>query len=80
MDIDKVFYKTLFKNLFSDPYRIRFWDREVEDYGEGECKFEIIFNEPIPKADIIRDSSLAFGEGYMTNKIEIEGSVKDVIG
>ena len=36
MNIDKLFYKTLFKNLFSDPCRIRFWDGEVENYGEGE--------------------------------------------
>lgn len=79
MNVDKVFYKALFKNLFSDPCRIRFWDGEVENYGKGECKFEVIFNEPIPKAEIIADPSLAFGEAYMTNKIEIEGSLEDVI-
>ena len=44
MNFDKVFYKTLFKNLFSDPCKVRFWDGEVENYGEGEIKFEIIFN------------------------------------
>ncbi len=79
MSIDKVFYKTLFKNLFSDTCRIRFWDGEVEDYGEGETKFEIIFNEPISKADILSDPSLAFGEAYMTKKIEVKGSLEDVV-
>ena len=31
------------------------------------------------KADILSDPSLAFGEGYMTKKIEIVGSIEDVV-
>lgn len=77
--IDKIFYKTLFKNLFSDTFELKLWDGSSEVYGEGEVKFKIIFNEPIPKADIIRDPSLTFGEAYMTKKIDIEGSVQTVI-
>lgn len=79
MIIDKVFYKTLFKNLFSDTFELKLWDGSSEIYGEGEVQFKIIFNEPIPKADIIKDPSLAFGEAYMTKKIDIEGSVQKVI-
>ncbi|MBV7274821.1 class I SAM-dependent methyltransferase [Clostridiaceae bacterium UIB06] len=79
MSIDKMFYKTLLESLFSDPFEVEFWDGEVEKYGEGESKFKIIFNEHISKADIIRDPSLAFGEGYMTKKIEIEGTIQGVI-
>lgn len=79
MIIEKTFLKTLLKNLFSDPCRIRFWDGEIVDYKEGDIKFEIIFNEPIHEADILADPSLAFGEGYMTKKIEIKGSIEDVV-
>ncbi|AKA71200.1 SAM-dependent methyltransferase [Clostridium scatologenes] len=79
MSIDKIFYKNLFKNLFSDTCEIRFWDGEVEKYGEGESKFTIVFNEHIPKSDIIRDPFIAFGEGYMTKKLDIEGDVQKVI-
>jgi cyclopropane-fatty-acyl-phospholipid synthase len=79
MIIDKIFYKTLFKNLFSDAFELKLWDGSSEVYGEGKPQFKIIFNEPIPKADIIKDPSITFGEAYMTNKIEIEGSVKKVI-
>ncbi|HEX9025051.1 MAG TPA: cyclopropane-fatty-acyl-phospholipid synthase family protein [Clostridium sp.] len=79
MNIDKAFYKTLLKNLFSDSCKIRFWDGEVVNYGEGKSKFEITFNEPISKAYILSDPSLALGEGYMTKKIEIVGSIQDVI-
>lgn len=79
MFIEKVFYKKFFKNLFSDPFQINFSDGDAEHYGEGEPKFKIIFNEPISKADIIKNPSIALGEGYMTKKIDIEGNVQEVI-
>lgn len=79
MFIDKMFYKTLFKNLFSDTFELKLWDGSSEIYGQGEVKFKIIFNESIPKADIINDPSLTLGEAYMTKKIDIDGSVQEVI-
>ncbi|WP_281418638.1 class I SAM-dependent methyltransferase [Clostridium frigoris] len=79
MVADKLFYKTLLKSMFSDPFEIRFWDGSEEKYGEGESKFKIILNEPIPKGDIINNPSIALGEGYMTKGLEVEGSVQSVI-
>ena len=79
MIIDKIFYKTLFKNLLLDTFELKLWDGSSEIYGKGEVQFKIIFNEPIPKADIIKDPSLTFGEAYMTKKIDIEGSIQKVI-
>ncbi len=77
--IDKVFYRTLFRDLFSDTCTVKFWDGEEETYGEGESRFKLIMNEPIPKSDIISDPSLAFGEAYMNKKLEIEGDLEAVI-
>ncbi len=79
MIIDKPFYKTLFKNIFSDPFQLEFPDGDLVSYGQGEYKFKLIFNEYISKEDIIKDPSIALGEGYMTRKIDIVGSVQDVI-
>lgn len=79
MDINKVFYKNLFKNLFSHPCDVQYWDGEIEHLGIGESKFKLTFNEAISKSDIISDPFMAFGEGYMNKKIEIEGSVQEVI-
>jgi len=79
MNVDKIFYKNLFKGLFSDRYQVEFWDGDMDQFGEGETEFRIILREPIPNSEIIGDSSLAFGEAYMHGKIEIEGSVRDVI-
>ncbi|WP_162523083.1 class I SAM-dependent methyltransferase [Clostridium estertheticum] len=76
---DKLFYKTILKSMFTDPFEIKFWDGIVEKFGEGESKFQIIFNEPISKGDIINDPSITFGEAYMTKKLEIKGSVQSVV-
>lgn len=77
--IDKVFYRALFRKLFSDTCTVRLWDGEEETYGEGESRFKLILNEPIPKQDIISDPSLAFGEAYMNKQLEIEGDLEVVI-
>lgn len=77
--IDNVFCKTLFKDLFSDTCTVKFWDGEEETFGEGESRFRLILSEPIPKADIIADPSMAFGEAYMYKKLEIEGNLQTVI-
>lgn len=77
--IDKVFYKTLFKDLFSDTCTVMFWDGEEIKFGDGDSKFRLIMNEPIPKAEIISDPSLAFGEAYMDKRLEIEGNIQTVI-
>jgi cyclopropane-fatty-acyl-phospholipid synthase len=79
MDLNKAFYKTVFKNLFADPCTIKYWDGEEENYGTGISRFKIILNEPIPKAEFIHDPSMTFGEGYMFKKIEIEGPLQQVV-
>ena len=79
MDVDKVFFKSLFKNLFSRPCLVEFWDEEVVQYGEGDAQFRIIMRNPIPKSEIVGDPSLAFGEAFMHGNIEIKGSVRDVM-
>jgi Cyclopropane fatty acid synthase and related methyltransferases len=79
MSIDKAFYDNILKDMFADPCEVKYWDGEVKMYGEGEAQFRINFNEPIAKSEIINDPSLAFGEGYMHNKIDIDGAVQKVI-
>lgn len=74
-----MFYKTLFKDLFPDTCTVRFRDGEETVFGEGESRFCLIINGPIPKADIIADPSLAFGEAYIDKRLEIEGDLKTVI-
>lgn len=78
-NVNKIFLKGLLKNLFSDSLQIELWDGEVENYGDGDAKFKLIFHEPISKTDIVKDPSMTLGEAYMTRKIDIDGNLEDVV-
>lgn len=77
--LNKSFYKTLLKNLFSESCTIIFWDGEEITYGNGISKFRIIMREPLPISDILTNPSVTLGEAYMHGQIEIDGNIKDVI-
>ena len=77
--LDKVFYKTLLKNTFSNPVEVTYWDGEIAQYGAGEPQFQLIFRDIISKSELIQNPSIAFGEAYMDGIIEVEGNLKDVV-
>lgn len=77
--LEKNFYKQLLKSSFSIPIEVTYWDQTTEKYGEGTPQIKIIFNEPIAIKDIMNNASLALGEAYMDKKIEIKGSIEDLI-
>lgn len=78
MDAKKTLHKLFLNNSFSDTFHVRFWDGEVISYGEGKPLFTIFFNTPIPTKDFIIDPFLALGEGYMSNKVDVQGNLQDV--
>lgn len=77
--LDKIFYKTLLKNTFSNPFEVTYWDGETVQYGEGEPQFKLIFHDIISKGELIQNPSIAFGEAYMDGVIEVEGNLKEAI-
>lgn len=77
--LEKSIYKNIFSNLFSDTCSIKFWDGEEVTYGEGDIRFRIHLKEPLPLSDVISDPSIAFGEAYMHNKLDIDGNIQTVI-
>ncbi|WP_313344086.1 cyclopropane-fatty-acyl-phospholipid synthase family protein [Sedimentibacter sp.] len=79
LDTDKVFYRIFLSKIFNVPFLLKFWDGEEEKYGEGDSKFKIIINSPISKTDIIKNPSMALGEAYMANAIEIDGDLGKII-
>ncbi|WP_312652560.1 cyclopropane-fatty-acyl-phospholipid synthase family protein [Aminipila sp.] len=79
INTDKIFYRSFLKNIFHIPFEIRFWDGEEEKYGEGDSKFKLIFNCPLSKTKLLNDPSLALGEAYMTNEIDIDGDLQNII-
>lgn len=64
---------------FPFPVKVTYWDGKREVYGNGNPNIEIIFNDKIPISDITRNASLALGEAYMDKKIEIKGSLQQLI-
>jgi len=79
INTDKIFYKSFLKNIFHIPFEIRFWDGEEEKYGEGDSKFKLIFNCPLSKTKLLNDPSLALGEAYMTNEMDIDCDLQNII-
>ncbi len=77
--ITKTFYKNLLRKLFTTTCKIRFWDGEEIKLGKGRSKFTIIFHEPLSVSDIISSPSVTLGEAYMHKKLEVDGSIRDVI-
>ncbi|MCO6542228.1 MAG: class I SAM-dependent methyltransferase [Lactobacillus sp.] len=77
--LEKTFYKQLLKSSFNIPIKVNYWDQTTEIYGDGQPQITITFNEAIPMKDIMNNASLALGEAYMDKKIEIEGSIEDLI-
>ncbi|AXX64244.1 class I SAM-dependent methyltransferase [Bombilactobacillus bombi] len=77
--LEKTFYKQLLKSSFNIPIKVNYWDQTTEIYGDGQPQITITFNESIPMKDIMNNASLALGEAYMDKKIEIEGSIEDLI-
>ncbi|MDP4162696.1 MAG: cyclopropane-fatty-acyl-phospholipid synthase family protein [Bacillota bacterium] len=77
--IDKLFYKNMLKNTFSDPIEITFWDGEKVKYGDSEPNFKLIFHDVVSKSELLQNPSIAFGEAYMDGVIEVEGDLKKLI-
>ncbi|WP_338000989.1 cyclopropane-fatty-acyl-phospholipid synthase family protein [Neobacillus terrae] len=77
--IDKLFYKNMLKNTFSDPIEIIFWDGDKVQYGNGEPQFKLTFHDPIPKGDLIQNPSITFGEAYMDGVIDVEGDLQKLV-
>jgi cyclopropane-fatty-acyl-phospholipid synthase len=79
VNINKSFYLNVMEHMLVDPCEVKYWDGEIKKYGNGEPLFRIDLNEPINISEIVSDPSLAFGEGYMYEKINIVGNVQEVI-
>ncbi|GLB47248.1 cyclopropane-fatty-acyl-phospholipid synthase [Philodulcilactobacillus myokoensis] len=76
---EKTFYKEFLKHSFNIPIKVNYWDGKTDVYGDGKPQATITFKEPVPIKDIQRNASLSLGEAYMDGKIEVDGSIEDLI-
>ncbi|AEV95855.1 SAM-dependent methyltransferase [Pediococcus claussenii] len=77
--LEKQFYKQFLKRSFNIPIKVNYWDGSSDVYGDGEPEITITFNEIIPVKSITKNASIALGEAYMDKKIEIDGSIQELL-
>ncbi len=66
------------KKFDENPYSIELNGKEYF-IGEGNPKFKVKFNKEIPLTDLTTSTSLALGEAYMKEDIEIEGDLYNAL-
>ncbi|MDO5718950.1 MAG: cyclopropane-fatty-acyl-phospholipid synthase family protein [Tissierellia bacterium] len=79
MSIQTKIYTEIFKNSFEIPMKIVYWNGEVLNLGESEPEIIFKLNEPLDIKSVYQDASIALAEAYMDKKIEIDGSIKDLM-
>ncbi|MFV0559987.1 MAG: class I SAM-dependent methyltransferase [Enterococcus sp.] len=79
--LESTVYDKLFAHSFSIPVLVKYWDGTSKQYGDmaNPPKVTIKFNEMIPIKEVYQNASLALGEAYMAKKIEVEGSLEELI-
>ena len=77
--MQKFFLNKLFGRIEGGSFDVKYWDGSVEHFGEGESKFTLILNKPLPEKEIINDPALFFGEAYMGGDIDYEGDLRAIL-
>lgn len=77
--MQKFFLNKLFGRIEGGSFAVKYWDGSVEHFGEGESKFTLILNKPLPEKEIINDPALFFGEAYMGGDIDYEGELRAIL-
>ncbi|MGI6070924.1 MAG: class I SAM-dependent methyltransferase [Blautia sp.] len=64
-----------FLNRFDEnPFKVRIKEQEYQ-IGEGEPSFTVNFKKVIPMSELAASTSLALGEAYMNEDLEVEGDL-----
>lgn len=77
--MQKYLFHQFFGRITSVPFRVNFWDGTTEMYGEGTPRFTLTFHKQIPFTSFVKQPSVAFGEAYMDQSIELEGEIEELI-
>jgi cyclopropane-fatty-acyl-phospholipid synthase len=71
--------KSFFEKIACGDFEVEYWDGEKAKYGTGQPRVKVIFNKPLPLTFDLNDPVLAFGEAYMDEFIDFEGSLEEII-
>ncbi|WP_066633271.1 SAM-dependent methyltransferase [Desulfolucanica intricata] len=70
--------KSFFAGIKHANFEVVYWDGETARYGDGQPRVRVIFNEPLPLNFNLDDPVLAFGEAYMDDIVDFEGSLEEI--
>lgn len=79
MDVKVKLYKQILKSSFSVPARIIYWNGEESFTGEGQPIATIRIKEALKINPLKDDMTLSFAEAYMDGKIDIDGSLQELM-
>ncbi len=66
------------KKFDENPFLVKIKGKEYK-IGEGMPEFTVNFHKTIPVAELMTSTSLALGEAYMDNDLEIEGDLYNAL-
>lgn len=72
-------YDEILRKSFDKPIKVIYWNGVEKTYGKGSIKIAIEFNTPLKLIDLKKDPTLTLAEAYMDKKLEIEGSLKELM-
>ena len=75
----KILLKAVFEKIKYGGFTVVYWDGETIQYGNSHSKFTIVFKKNPPFAASIDDPILTFGEYYMDDIVDFEGSLEEMI-
>ena len=80
MDVKVKLYKQILKNSFTVPVRIKYWNGEETITGDGgEPIAEVRIKESLKINPLKDDITLSLAEAYMDGKIEVDGSLQELM-
>ncbi|SFG13012.1 cyclopropane-fatty-acyl-phospholipid synthase [Desulfotomaculum arcticum] len=75
----KQLLKALFEKASEGDFEVKYWDGEEVRYGTGIPRAKLVFHKPLPLTFNLDDPVLSFGEAYMDEIIDFEGSLEEII-
>lgn len=75
MNITKNFLRDYLERFSETPFLVRPKDGEEFLIGNGSPQFKVIINNDISKSELLKSTSLALGEAYISRDIEVEGDL-----
>ena len=75
----KQLLKGFFEQVRAADFAVKYWDGEEVRYGTGTPRVRLVFHKPLPLSFNLEDPVLSFGEAYMDEIVDFEGSLEEII-